>query len=90
MALFASYCDDHRIKLFLTTACTPQQNGVVERINHRVVRMSRSLFKSMGVPPKFWGEARTTTVYLLSTGPSKKGVKGMTPYRDWHERKPSV
>jgi transposase InsO family protein len=86
---FASYCNDHGIKHFLTAPYTPLQNGVVERRNQTMVSMARSLLKSMGVLAKFWGEAVTTAVYLLNRSPTKS-VKGMTPYEAWHGNKPSV
>jgi transposase InsO family protein len=72
---FASHCEDHGIKHFLTAPYTPQQNGVVERRNQTVVGMARSLLKSMGVPASFWGEAVTTAVYLLNRSPTKSERK---------------
>jgi hypothetical protein len=45
--------------------------------------------KSKGLPAYFWGEAVTTTVYLLNRSPTRS-VEGRTPYEAWHGHKPSV
>jgi hypothetical protein len=67
----------------------PQQNGVVEQINQAVVEMARCLLKSMAVPPRFWGEAVRTAVYILIRCPTC-ALNGVTPYEAWHGRKPNV
>jgi hypothetical protein len=54
-----------------------------------VVAMARSMMKRKGMPGRFWGEAVSTTVYLLNRAPTKS-VVGMTPYEAWYGRKPSV
>jgi hypothetical protein len=51
--------------------------------------MARNMMKSKGMPGRFWGEAVSTTVYLLNRAPTKS-VVGMTPYEAWYGRKPSV
>jgi transposase InsO family protein len=86
---FSVFCNEYGIKHYTTTPYSPQQNGVVERRNQTVVEMARCLLKSKGVPPKFWGEAVSTSVYLLNRS-STKNVKGKTPYEAWHGRKPQV
>jgi hypothetical protein len=52
---FVSFCSELGIKHNISTAYTPQQNGVVERRNQTVVEMARCLLKSKGVLGKFWG-----------------------------------
>uniref|UniRef100_A0A453T4W2 Integrase catalytic domain-containing protein n=1 Tax=Aegilops tauschii subsp. strangulata TaxID=200361 RepID=A0A453T4W2_AEGTS len=86
---FKAYCEKHGIKRYLTAPYTPQQNGVVERRNQTIVAMARSMLKSKKLPRRFWGEAVTTDVYLLNRAPTKS-VIGMTPYKAWCGRKPSV
>ena len=51
--------------------------------------MARSLLKSKNMPGSFWGEAVTTTVYLLNRAPTK-AVIGKTPYEAIYGRKPNV
>jgi hypothetical protein len=50
--------------------------------------MARSMMKSKGMPGRFWGEAVSTTVYLLNRAPTKS-VVGMMSYEAWYVRKPS-
>jgi transposase InsO family protein len=69
--MFTTFCTEQGIKHFTTTPYTPQQNGVVERRNQSVVEMARCLLKGRNVPPRFWGEAVTTAVYLLNRSPTK-------------------
>uniref|UniRef100_A0ACD5U6F7 Uncharacterized protein n=1 Tax=Avena sativa TaxID=4498 RepID=A0ACD5U6F7_AVESA len=73
----------------LTAPYSPQQNRVVERRNQTVVGMARCLLKAKGVPPKFWGEAVTTAVYLLNRGMTKS-LPGKTPYEACHGRRPNA
>jgi hypothetical protein len=87
--MFTTFCTEQGIKHFTTTPYTPQQNGVVERRNQSVVEMARCLLKGRSVPPRFWGEAVTTAVYLLNRSPTKS-VTGMTPYEAWYGKKPYV
>ncbi|WVZ58507.1 hypothetical protein U9M48_008778 [Paspalum notatum var. saurae] len=68
---------------------SPQQNGVVERRNQTMVGMARSMLKAKKMPSKFWGEAVSTAVFILSRAPTKS-LKGMTPFEAWHGRKPDV
>jgi len=45
--------------------------------------------KSKGMPPKFWGEAVVTAVFILNRAPMKS-LKNMTPFEAWHGKKPRV
>jgi transposase InsO family protein len=86
---FKAFCEAHGIQWYLTVPYSPQQNGVMERRNHTMVAMARSMMKSKGMPGRFWGEAVSTAVYLLNRAPTKS-VVDMTPYEAWYGRKPSV
>lgn len=77
------------MKRQLTASYTPQLNGVVEQRNQTIVGMARSFLKSKGMPGRFWGEAVTTTVYLLNRS-TTKSVEKMTPHEAWCGRRPSV
>ncbi|MCO5567925.1 hypothetical protein L7F22_021621 [Adiantum nelumboides] len=59
----------------LTTAHTPQQNGVVERRNRTVVEMARCMIKAKDMPDSFWAEAVNTAVYILNRSYTK-ALKG--------------
>lgn len=86
---FNKYCNDHGIKRQLTTAHTPQQNGVVERRNRTVVEMARCMLKAKDMPDSFWAEAVSTSVYILNRSYTK-ALKGKTPQEAYSGKKPSV
>ena len=46
---FQNFCEMNGIKRQLTTAYTPQQNGVAERKNCTVVEMARSMLQTKGL-----------------------------------------
>ena len=56
---------------------------MVERQNQTVVGMARSMMKAKGMPTKFWGEAVTTTVFILNRAPTK-ALMGKTPFEAWY------
>ncbi|KAM5569751.1 hypothetical protein ABKV19_016986 [Rosa sericea] len=86
---FDKFCNDLGLERQLTTAYTPQQNGVAERKNRTIVEMAKSMLHEKGLPYVFWGEAVSTAVYLLNRCPTK-AVKDLTPFECWSRRKPSV
>ena len=63
---FDTYLHENGIKRQLTTAHTPQQNGVVERRNRTVMEMARCMALGKGLPRSFWAEAVNTAVYILN------------------------
>ena len=54
---FMKYCEEQGIRIFLTAAYSPQQNGVAERKNRTVLDMFRSMLKSKNMLKEFWAEA---------------------------------
>lgn len=51
--------------------------------------MARCMLKAKGLPPKFWGEAVTTAVYVLNRS-ATKSLENMTPFEAWYGKKPAV
>jgi len=86
---FINYCAQLGVRRQLTAPYTPQQNGVVERRNQTVAGTARSMMKAKSLPGVFWGEAVTTSVYLLNRS-TCKAIGGRTPYELWNGRTPSV
>ncbi|KAL6647280.1 hypothetical protein ACP70R_014717 [Stipagrostis hirtigluma subsp. patula] len=86
---FAEYWAAEGVHRQHTAPYSPQQNGVVERRNGTVVATARSMLKAKGLPGWFWGEAVSTTVYILNQCPTKS-VEGMTPFEAWHGKKSAV
>ncbi|KAL4388255.1 hypothetical protein GQ457_09G011180 [Hibiscus cannabinus] len=79
---FTQFCETKGIERYLTAPHSPQKNGVVERRNHTVMAMMRSLLKSTHVPVRFWGEAVRHAVYLLNRLPTKV-LRDRTPFEAW-------
>ncbi|GAU44848.1 hypothetical protein TSUD_112220 [Trifolium subterraneum] len=87
--VFNEFCSIHGIKRQLTTAYTPQQNGVSERKNRTLLNMVRSMLAGINVPKTFWPEALKWTTYVLNRSPTLS-VKDMTPEEAWSGSKPTV
>ena len=68
---------------------TPQQNGVVERINRTLVEAVCSMMPDAKLPNKFWAEAVSTAVYLHNCT-HKTADLGKTPFESWTIEKPNV
>lgn len=86
---FNEYYSIEGIKRQLTTAYTPQQNGVSERKNRTIMNMVRCLLVGRGVPKLFWTEAVKWATYVLNRSPTLS-VKDVTPEEAWSDKKPSV
>ncbi|RVW40116.1 Retrovirus-related Pol polyprotein from transposon TNT 1-94 [Vitis vinifera] len=86
---FEHFCDDQSIRRELTTAYTPQQNGVSERKNRTILNMVRSLLARGKIPKSFWPEAVNWSIHVLNRSPTFS-VQNMTPEEAWSGRKPTV
>ena len=56
---FDTFCSDQGLEHQYSSPYTPQQNGVVERMNRTLVEMART-------PRKYWAEAVNTACFLSS------------------------
>jgi len=63
---FFDFCEEHGIRREFSTSRTPQQNGVVERMNRTVQQMARTMLDESGTPTTFWGEAAFAVVVILN------------------------
>ena len=54
----------------LTVAHTPQQNGVVERMNRTLLERTRAMLRTVGLAKFFWAEAIKTACYVINQSPS--------------------
>lgn len=61
---FISFCEKSGVKILLSAARTPQQNGVVERRNRLVQEMAQSMINESKVRDTFWREAVHTAIYI--------------------------
>ena len=75
---FNKFCEQNGIKRQLTTAYTPQQNGVAERKNRTIMNMVRAMVFEKKIPKTFWAEAVNWSNYVLNRCPNLM-VKNITP-----------
>ena len=57
------FLDEEGIKHEFSTPYTPQQNGVVERKNHTLIDMARTMLDEYKTPDLFWCEAVNTACH---------------------------
>ena len=86
---FQAYCEVTGIVRHLTAPYSPQKNGVVERRNRTLMRMTRSILKAMECPNYLWGEAVRHSTYLIDRVATRV-LESMTPYEALKKKKPSV
>ncbi|GJU05958.1 putative ribonuclease H-like domain-containing protein [Tanacetum coccineum] len=83
------FCGMKGIKKEFSVARTPQQNGVAERKNRKLIKAARTMLTDSLLPTTFWGEAVSTACYVqnrvLVIKPHNK-----TPYELLHGRPPSI
>ena len=79
---FESFCTNHGIMHEITASYTPQHNGLAERRNRTMMNMARCMLKEKHLSLTFWGEAMSTTAYILNKCPTKK-LKDRVPEEVW-------
>jgi transposase InsO family protein len=62
---FVAFCDSKGIARQLTNAETPEQNGVVERMNRTLLERARSMCILAKTPKSLWTEAVNTAAFLV-------------------------
>jgi hypothetical protein len=66
----------------LTVPGTPQQNGLVERMNRTLLDKVRCMLHESGLTKRFWAEALNTAAYLINRSPSS-AIGMMAPMEKW-------
>jgi len=89
---FQQICVDHHIEQQFTSAHTPEQNGVSERLNRTLVEHARCLLHEAGLAPQFWSMAVKHVTYIRnrlwhSKLESTPGV-GCSPFQALYGRVP--
>ena len=72
-----------------TTAHTPQQNGVAERVNRTLLNSIRTMLHDGQLDDSFWDEALRTAVHIRNRVPTR-ALNGKTPHEAWTGNKPRV
>ncbi|GKA24469.1 retrovirus-related pol polyprotein from transposon TNT 1-94 [Tanacetum coccineum] len=86
---FGNYCDSNGITHNFFTPRTPQSNGIVERKNHTLQEMSRTMLNKQSILQKFWCNAVDTSTYILNRILIRP-ILGKTPYKILRGRKPTL
>lgn len=82
---FDMYCANKGIRRQLSTARTPQQNGVVERKNKTVIEMTRSMLQEDKLDNKFWCQAIPAAIHILNRSLLRTNSE-KNPYELWTSR----
>jgi hypothetical protein len=80
---------EHGVDQQFSAPRVPQQNGVVERKNHTLVEMARTMFDEHRTPRRFWVDAISTACYI-SNRIFLRSILHLTPFELHFGRKPSV
>jgi transposase InsO family protein len=86
---FKDLCEENGIERQLTSAYTPQQNGIAERTNRSVMDMVRSMMAGKDIPKEFWPEVVNWAIYVLNRSPAA-AAPDKTPEEAWSSSKPTV
>jgi hypothetical protein len=71
------------------TPYTPQQNGVVERMNRTLTDKTRSMLSGARLTQELWAETVDTAKYLLNMSPFSALVD-TNPHEVWSGKNPSL
>jgi hypothetical protein len=88
-ACFDGFCLEHDIEQQFSASRVPQQNRVVERKNHTLVEMSRTMLDEHETPRCFWADAISTACYV-SNRIFLCSILLLTPFKLRFGRKSSV
>ena len=83
------FLDEEGIKHEFSTPYTPQQNSVVERKNHTLIDMARTMLDEYKTPDIFWCEAINTACHAINCLYLHKKLK-KTSYELLTSNKPKV
>ena len=86
---FAHLCKQDDILRHLSVPGNPKQNGLAERMNRILLERVRCMIIHARLSKSFWGEAISTTTYVINRSPSA-AIGFKTPYEMWTGQKPNV
>nr|GEX62802.1 Gag-Pol polyprotein [Tanacetum cinerariifolium] len=79
---FDPFCRQEGIKSQFTIAYTPQQNGVVDRMNRTLLKRARAMLAITSLGKSFWAKAINIACYVINRSPSTV-VELKTPMEMW-------
>ena len=83
---FDSYCSYHGIHREKSVPGSPQENGVLERMNRMVMECARCMRLHARFLLQFWVDVVDIVVYLINKGPSN-ALDGGIPKEAWTGKK---
>jgi hypothetical protein len=83
---FDDYYSYHGIRREKTVPVTPQENGVLERMNRAIMERARTMRLHAGYPLQLWGDSVDIVFYLINIGPSSSLDDGI-PEEAWTGKK---
>jgi hypothetical protein len=86
---FEELCKKCSIASQKTTPYTPQNNGVVERMNRMLTEKTRCMLSGVELGKELWAEVVGIACYLINRSPSS-ALDDKTPQEVWTGKKPSL
>jgi hypothetical protein len=86
---FNDYLQQHGIEHKFTTAYSPQENGVAERLNRTLLNATRTMLVGANLPISFWAEAMNTANFLHNVTLTRS-CQDFVPSELWSGWKPSI
>jgi transposase InsO family protein len=86
---FSEYLKEHGIQRKYSCSYSPQQNGVAERKNKHIAKITRAMLNEKNLLNYFQTKAITIVIYIMNRTPIMV-VHGMTPEEKSTDKKPGV
>ena len=86
---FQQYLKRRGIDHQLTSADSPEQTGVPERMNRELLEKARAMMGATNITNILWAEAIANAAYVRNRSPPS-ALQNMTPFEAWCGHKPSV
>ncbi|XP_072060183.1 uncharacterized mitochondrial protein AtMg00710-like [Arachis hypogaea] len=79
---FKEFYDQEGIVRHWIVRDTPQQNGVMERLNRTLLEKARYMHSNSGLGREWWAKSVATVCYIVNQSPHSS-LNGDTPYKVW-------
>ncbi len=83
------YCAKFGITMEFTVPHTPEQNGITEHANQKILDKGRTIMKDSSAPDFLWADAFATAVYAINRMAGSHS-DSMTPFKAFFGEKPNI